>query len=155
MSKYVVLESNEHPQDWTDEELVFSLMNHDFGKVGDDDGEYYIPNTSEWHKKNLGIMYKSNPDIHNMTVPDRGLYLMQENGIPVSKNEYLSIKLHDGLYDDINKPYLLTFDDDKKLKTNLPYIVHQADFLAYRIEYEKWKEITSNQVNNIKNAIRL
>ena len=46
-------------KDWTDEELVFSLMNHDFGKVGDDDGEYYIPNESEWHRKNLGIMYSS------------------------------------------------------------------------------------------------
>jgi len=140
-------------KDWTDEELVFSLMNHDFGKVGDDDGEYYIPNESEWHRKNLGIMYKSNPAIHNMTVPDRGLFLMQENGIAVSKNEYLSIKLHDGLYDDINKPYLLSFDDDKKLKTNLPFIVHQADFLAYRIEYEKWKEISTNKISGIKKSI--
>ena len=140
-------------KDWTDEELVFSLMNHDFGKVGDEDGEYYIPNESEWHRKNLGIMYKSNPAIHNMTVPDRGLFLMQQNGISVSKNEYLSIKLHDGLYDDINKPYLLSFDDDKKLKTNLPFIVHQADFLAYRIEYEKWKEITSNKVFGLKKSI--
>lgn len=137
-------------KDWTDEELVFSLMNHDLGKVGDEKGEYYIPNESEWHRKNMGIVYKPNPVIDNMTVPDRGLYMLQLHGIQVTKNEFLSIKLHDGLYDDINKPYLMTFDDDRKLKTNLPFIVHQADFLAYRIEYEKWKDSQNKLVSSFK-----
>lgn len=124
---------------WTMDELIFSLMHHDFGKIGTDIGPYYIENTSEWHRKNQGKLYVHNPKLQYMSVPDMGLFMLQSNGISVTENEYLAIKLHDGLYDDGNKPYFMAFDDSKKLKSNLPLILHQADFMAYRIEYEQEK----------------
>jgi hypothetical protein len=72
-----------------------------------------------------------------MTVPDRGLWLLNQLNIEVSKNEYLAIKLHDGLYDESNKPYLISWAPETKLRTSLPYIIHQADLLAARVEFER------------------
>ena len=39
---------------FTEEEMIFATLHHDLGKVGDDEMDYYIPNESEWHRKNLG-----------------------------------------------------------------------------------------------------
>ena len=39
---------------FTDEELIFAAMHHDLGKVGDMDKDYYVPQDSEWHRKNKG-----------------------------------------------------------------------------------------------------
>lgn len=75
-----------------------------------------------------------------MLVQDRSLFTLQQNGIQVNEKEYLAIKLHDGLYDDVNKPYYISFNPDSKLRSNLVYILHQADFLASKIEYDTWKQ---------------
>jgi hypothetical protein len=72
-----------------------------------------------------------------MTVPDRGLWLLSQLGIEVSKNEWLAIRLHDGLYDESNKSYLLSWGPETKLRTSLPFIIHQADLLAARVEFER------------------
>ena len=72
-----------------------------------------------------------------MSVPDRGLFLLTSHGITYSKNEWLAIKLHDGLYDDANKPYLMSWAPETKIRTSLVHIIHQADFLAAKIEFEK------------------
>ena len=37
---------------FTEEEMIFATLHHDLGKVGDDEMDYYIPNESEWHRKN-------------------------------------------------------------------------------------------------------
>ena len=72
-----------------------------------------------------------------MTVPDRGLFLLNKHGVNYTKNEYLAIKLHDGLYDESNKPYLLSWMPETKVRTSLVHIIHQADFLAAKIEFER------------------
>ena len=61
---------------FTDEELIFAAMHHDLGKVGDLDHDYYIPNDSDWHRKNQGSIFKHNPEIEYMTVTDRALWLL-------------------------------------------------------------------------------
>ena len=43
--------------DFTDDELLFSALNHDLGKLGSLEGEQYQPNDSEWHIKNQGKVY--------------------------------------------------------------------------------------------------
>jgi hypothetical protein len=129
----------------TFEEVVFSALNHDLGKFGDFSNEAVLPNPSEWHVKNRGEIYTFNTQLDYMTVPDRGLWLLSQLDIPVSKNEYLTIKLHDGLYDDANKPYLMSWSPETKLRTSLPYIVHQADLMAARVEFEReWLDKLNN-----------
>jgi hypothetical protein len=122
---------------FTREEVVFSALNHDLGKFGTLEHEAVLPNPSEWHVKNRGEVYTFNTQMDYMTVPDRGLWLLSQIGVEISKNEYLAIKLHDGLYDDANKPYLMSWSPETKLRTSLPYIIHQADLLAARIEFER------------------
>ena len=122
---------------YTTEEVVFSALNHDLGKFGTFEYEAVLPNPSDWHVKNRGEIYTFNTQMDYMTVPDRGLWLLSQLGIEVSKNEWLAIKLHDGLYDESNKPYLLSWGPETKLRTSLPFIIHQADLLAARVEFER------------------
>lgn len=119
--------------DYTNEELAFSVLNHDLGKFGDFDNEFYLTNDSKWHVEK-GMLYKINPEVDFMTVPDRTIFILQQLQIKLSVNEYLAIKLHDGLYDEANKPYLISFNPDMKNKKDLPYVLHQADFMSAKIE---------------------
>ena len=130
---------------YTDEELVFAALNHDLGKIGTQEAEQYLPNDSEWHRKNLGKLYKYNPANAFLPVPERSLFLLQELGISVSLNEYLGIRLHDGLYDDANKPFFISHTKESKLRTNLPIILHHADHMAARIEFEMWDRNEGSQ----------
>ena len=127
---------------FTDEELVFAAINHDLGKIGSEEHEMYIYNDSEWHRKNQGKVYKNNPANSFMTVPDRSLKLLADRGIRVSENEWFGIKLHDGMYDESNKHYYISYDVNSRLRTSLPYILHQADQMAARVEYEAWQTTT-------------
>lgn len=135
-----VFESLGGKKDYTDEELVFSALFHDLGKVGDTGQPNYIFQDSDWHRKNQGSMYKNNPELPFMLIPDRSLYLLQKYGIKVSHNEYLAIMLHDGLYEETNKPYLISFNPDSKLKTNIVTVLHAADHLAATAEFDLEKD---------------
>ena len=96
---------------FTTEELVFSAINHDLGKLGHSGKPAYIPNDSEWHVKNQGAIYKPNVELPFIPIQD--------------------------LYDDGNKAYLISSQNESKLRTSLPLILHQADILAARVEWEK------------------
>ena len=124
---------------FTDEERIFAALHHDLGKLGDEHGPQYIPNDSAWHVKNRGEIYKFNPKIQYMVVPDRALFILQKYGIKVSLNETLGIKLADGLYDEAAAAYFITKNSDQNLKTNLPYIIHVSDLLSCRAENDEWK----------------
>lgn len=121
--------------DFTEEELMFAALNHDLGKLGDLEGDYYLPEESDWHRKNQGSTFKINPDIQNMTVPDRAIFLLQHFGIPITQKEYLGIKLADGMYDEASAHYLKSYRLGGELKTLLPKILHWADHMATTIEY--------------------
>ena len=121
---------------FTIEELVFSAINHDLGKMGDEEHASYIPQTDKWRKEKLGEDYMFNKSVPFASVPDRGLYLLQAHGISYTFNEMLGIQTHDGLYDDANTKYLKTFMPEQKPRTSLPYILHQGDLMAARIEFE-------------------
>jgi len=127
-------------KDYTTEELIFSAMNHDLGKIGTEEAEQYIHNPSDWHRKNQGKLYTNNPVNAFMTVPDRGLKLLYDRGITITDNEWFGIKLHDGMYEESNKPYYVSWNPDSALRTNLPYVLHQADAMAARIESNMMKE---------------
>lgn len=122
---------------FTREEVVFSALNHDLGKMGNETDEAIIPQDNEWRKNNLGEVYKFNTSIPFASVPDRSLFLLQSNDIKYSFNEMIAILIHDGLYDEANNKYLKTYLPETKPRTCLPYIIHQADMMAARIEFER------------------
>ena len=122
---------------FTTEELVFSAINHDLGKIGDADHESYIPQTDKWRKDKLGEDYMFNKKLPFSSVPDRGLFLLQDNNIKYTFNEMVAIQSHDGLYDPANDKYLKGWMPEQK-PTNIFtfHILHQADMMAARIEFE-------------------
>ena len=148
--------------DFTDEELVFAAMHHDLGKIGDLEGnDYYIIQENDWRVKNMGEIYTHNEDLSSyMNVTDRALFILQHYGISMSEFEYLGLKLADGLYEDANEKYLKGYNPAWRLKSNIAYIIHQADMMATHTEYDEWhredkKESAKVQksVNNIKEAV--
>jgi hypothetical protein len=122
---------------FTTEELVFSAINHDLGKLGRDGQPAYLPNDSEWHVKNQGAIYNPNTELPFIPIQDSSLFILQQAGIELTFNEWVAVKTHDGLYDDGNKAYLLSSQNESKLRCSLPLILHQADILAARVEWEK------------------
>jgi len=124
-------------QNYTVEELVFSALNHDLGKLGEEDNYAHIPSQDEWRKKNLGEMYQYNKKLAYMSVPDRSIKLLIDHDIKLTENEWMCIKLHDGLYDQANEPYLKNYMPEQKPRTSMVFIIHQADLMAARIEFEQ------------------
>ena len=122
---------------YTVEELIFSALNHDLGKMGDSENEAYLPQTDKWRQDKLGEDYEFNTKLPFASVPDRSLFLLQSHGISYSFNEMIAIQTHDGLYDEANKKYLMGFIPETKPRTALPFILHQADLMAARIEFEE------------------
>jgi len=122
---------------FTKEELIFSALNHDLGKMGSEEEESYVPQTDNWRREKLGEDYMFNTKVPFASVPDRGLYLLQAHGIQYSFNEMIAIQTHDGLYDKANEKYLMAYMPEQKPRTSLPFIIHQADLMAARIEFER------------------
>ena len=135
-------------------------MHHDLGKVGDMNNDYYVPQDSEWHRKNRGEIFTHNGDLSYMSVTDRAIFLLNQFGVTMTENEYLGLRLTDGLYEEANKSYYISYNPDWALKSNIAYILHQADMMATHIEYDQWKysevvqdEETKQRVNNIVKAV--
>lgn len=133
---------------YTLEEMRFAALFHDLGKMGQQEGEYYQPNDSQWHVDKLGMIYKFNTDIPAMKVPERSLFILQEIGCKVTQNEFITIKIHDGLYDESNKFYFMSGQKETRLRTHLPLLMHQADHMAAQIEFEQW----NNNTNSVPSA---
>ena len=126
---------------YTHEEMMFAAMHHDLGKAGfpGEGNEVYQVETSDWHRKNQGKLYKTNSSIPFAMVPDLSVWLLQEYDVKMSWTEYQAIKIHDGMYDDANKPYFVARSAQAKLKTNLPIVLHHGDHMAAQIEFERWR----------------
>jgi hypothetical protein len=123
---------------FTVEELLFAALHHDLGKVGNLVGDNYIENDSDWHRKNQGLIYKHNPKIDYMTITDRACWILQHFGVKMTETEFIGMRLADGLYEEANKSYYMNWSKDNQLSTNLAYILHQADMMASKIEYDQW-----------------
>jgi hypothetical protein len=122
--------------DFTEEELLFTAFHHDLGKLGQKGELHYIKNDSQWHVEKQGKIYKSNPDITPLNHTDRTIFLLNQYGIAYNEKEFLGIKLTDGLFDDDNKKYLITYDPEKGISktTNLGHIIHWADHMSTCVE---------------------
>ncbi len=121
---------------FTAQELKFAALHHDLGKLGEPGSPYYIVEDSDWHRTKLGRLYKHN-EMQYMSVTDRALFLLQHYGVTVTRNEWLAISLSDGMYDKANAAYLKNNMYPYPMRTNLPYVIHVADYLATAVERDK------------------
>ena len=125
--------------DYTQEQLVFAALFHDLGKMGDGDRPNYIPQTDKWRQDKLSEMYTYNPDLDFMLIPDRSLFILQKFGIKVDQKEFLGIRCHDGVFDKANEAYFFSNVESSRQKTSIISVMHSADFLASKVEYDMWK----------------
>jgi len=125
--------------DYTEEELVFAALFHDLGKIGDGDAPNYIPQTDKWRQDKLSEMYTYNPDLDFMLIPDRSLFILQKFGVKVNQKEFLGIRCHDGVFDKANEAYFFSHVESSRQKTSIISVLHTADFLASKVEYDIWK----------------
>lgn len=124
---------------FTKQELIFSALHHDLGKLGTEDGPYYVDQESDWHRKR-GDLFGQNLNLQYFKVPERGLMMLQKYGIAITETEWLAIKLSDGIYDDGNKSYLINYAP-YAMKTTLPAIIHWADHMASTVENDLGRPI--------------
>jgi hypothetical protein len=134
---YDLYESLGMELDFDKETLIFVALHHDLGKVGNHQESWYLPNDSQWHIENQGKIYKTNPNMNWMGLNDRTFWMLNHYGIQISEVEYIGIKLTDGLYDEKNREYYITFNKDNVLKTEIPFVMHHADILAARFENKR------------------
>jgi len=121
------------------ETLIFTALHHDLGKLGTPEMDYYIKNDSEWHVKNQGKIYKTNPKIHWMNLNDRTMYNLQYFSVRYTEEEMIGMRLTDGLYDENNKEYYIKYNNDDRLATSIPFIMHTADQMAAIYENKRWE----------------
>tara|TARA_R110002050_G_scaffold45446_1_gene107618 strand:+ start:675 stop:1406 length:732 start_codon:yes stop_codon:yes gene_type:complete len=136
--------------DYTEGQLVFAALFHDLGKIGDGDTPNYIPQTDKWRQDKLSEMYTYNPDLQFMLIPDRSLFILQKFGIKVDQKEFLGIRCHDGVFDKANEAYFFSNVESSRQKTSLISVLHTADFLASKVEYDIWKRNGGSSKPSVK-----
>ena len=136
--------------DYTQEQLVFAALFHDLGKIGDGDRPNYIPQTDKWRQAKLSEMYTYNPDLDFMLIPDRSLFILQKFGVRVDQKEFLGIRCHDGVFDKANEAYFFSNVESSRQKTALVSVLHTADFLASKVEYDMWKAAGGSTTSKVK-----
>lgn len=127
--------------DYTDEERCMVAMSHDLGKLGLDEGEYYLPQTEEWALKKYNATFEVNPAIQRWDVTDAALFILQKNGIALTWKETLAIKLSDGMFAEKNKSYFVNNAHEGRIRTNLPYVIHWGDWISARSETSAWEQL--------------
>ena len=71
----------------------------------------------------------------------------------MSQWEYIGLRLTDGMYEEANKTYYMSYNPDWSLKSNIAYILHQADMMATHIEGDEWKRADEEVSNKFKKAV--
>lgn len=114
------------PGTFSNETIAFVGLFHDLGKTGDGVHDFYVPHPNDWHRKQ-GHLYEVNKECLNMPNSERGLFIFQNHGVTLSSDEYLSIRLNDGMYAEENRVYGIDVPQ-------LALLTHWADIWACKSE---------------------
>ena len=106
------------PGRWPRWKLLFCGLFHDLGKAGPAGRPYYLPTTEEWKRKK-GEFYDLN-QVEWQPSSERGLFVLQEEGVVLDHEETMAIRLNDGAGPAENKPYSFR-------TPTLALVVHWAD----------------------------
>lgn len=77
------------------ESLLKVCLLHQIGKA-----KLYINNDSQWHKDNLGQMYKFNENLVAMKIGERSIYYAMQHGVSFTETEYQAVMNFDKDYTD-------------------------------------------------------
>ena len=108
----------------------------------------------------MGEIFKHNEKCEYMSVTDRAFFLLQHYNIPISKKEFIGIRLTDGMYEEANKSYYVAYKSEFQLRSAIQYVLHQADMMASQIEsrltkasIEQEETQVIERIQNIQQAV--
>ncbi len=114
------------PISYSGNELLFSAILCELGKVLHGNTPVFSENTTEWEIKK-GMIFKRNQEVPFMKNSDRTLFNLSNLGITLSENEFYAIKLSQGMYEEENKSYLQYSNLKNK---QLHHLIHQASLIS-------------------------
>ena len=79
--------------------IVKVALLHELGKIGSlFDGVLYLDQESDWHREKLGQYYKYNPECPKMNIGHRTLWMLNELGIKLTRDEFVAVLTSQGLH---------------------------------------------------------
>lgn len=79
--------------DVTTNNLILTSLYHDIGKIGTDTKEYYVENTSDWHRDKLGILYNVADRFQHVSPSQLSLWWISKNMVEIDIDEWYSISM--------------------------------------------------------------
>lgn len=73
--------------------LILCSLFHDIGKVGTDTKDYYVENTSEWHRDKLGVMYNIADRFQFIPATQLSLLILSQNMVSIEIEEWYAISV--------------------------------------------------------------
>jgi hypothetical protein len=73
--------------------VVLCSLFHDIGKVGTENKEYYVDNTSDWHRDKLGILYNVADRFHHVPVSQLSLFTLSQNKVEIDIDEWYAVSV--------------------------------------------------------------
>jgi len=132
--------------DFTKEDIVLVSALSFFGKLGLDEEPYYImhPQFSTRFKARTKkvkaywetILYTVNENLPYMKVPELTLHILQKEGIELSLDQHLAIKLSEGIFDESNKVYFANSFSSKPTP-KLVMLLVMANWMSITFEKEE------------------
>ena len=116
----------------SDESCVIVGLFHDVGKVGMPGCPLYMKNDNEWEIRNRNMRYRTNPDLTQMGLAARSLYLVSKY-ISLSDAEAQAILYHDGQYIEDNR--CVAHKEEP-----LTLLIHWSDYWTAHV-YEEGRSI--------------
>jgi len=119
----ILINQNNFPEDLkVGETSIFKVgLLHGIGKV-----RLYVPETSDWWKKNRGRMYQFNNDLTSMDIGERSVYYALSNGIEFTDEECAAIVNYDKLDDSKAEWHNSTLGDLLKLAIRIAILEEKA-----------------------------
>ena len=57
------------------------------------------------------------------------------------------------MYEEANKSYYVSYIPERQLRSNIAYILHQADMLATHVEYDEWKRGELEEEQRVQESV--
>jgi hypothetical protein len=74
-----------------DSMIILGLF-HDIGKLGNEKEDYYLPQSSDWHREKLGMHYEVNEGMGHIPIAVRSLWWLNHYKVSLSENEVYALQ---------------------------------------------------------------
>ena len=73
--------------------VILCSLFHDIGKIGTQSKEYYVDNTSAWHRDKLGVYYNIADRFQHVPVSQLSLFTLSQNKVEIDIDEWYAMSV--------------------------------------------------------------